>query len=95
MRYFSILLTLAVAGCVSDGTGKPEVIASTPASIELATWCSGPMGDDPVCRQAAADAAQAHCRAGGQNAQYQRSALVQRDALLMNARVDFSYICVH
>jgi len=52
------------------------------------------MGEDPKCRQLAADTAQAHCAKSGQNAQYQRSALIQRDAMLVSSKVGFSYICV-
>jgi hypothetical protein len=91
---FAGLAALNLAACASASGDKPQILAATPASIELAVWCPGSLGDDPACRQAAADLAQAHCQRFQQNAQYQRSALMQRDALLMNTRVGFSYACV-
>jgi len=67
------------------------VMSSTPASIEIAAWCT--RLDDPQCRQTTADHAQAHCQQSRQNAQYVRSMLMERNPI-DGERVFFVYSCV-
>ena len=83
----SMLLALSGPAFASD----VEILAATPASVELTGWCRSV--DDGACRQEIADVAQGRCQGVGRSAQYVRATLIER-SLFRGEKSLFVYSCV-
>ena len=90
--------TMAIAGLtfslidMGAAAAGADVMLQTPASIQLAAWCSSV--EDGRCRQTIADQAQAHCQAASHsNAQLASSTLMER-SLFKGERLFFIFNCV-
>jgi hypothetical protein len=90
MKIFARAAPLLAAILQVSCSTEAGVTMETPASIELSKWCSARADG---CDQAAADEAQAHCRATGLNAQLTGRVLVER-SLTKGEKFDYRFNCV-
>ncbi len=91
MRWLGLFLGLMLSvGAAAAAERETDVTISTPASVQLTTWCAY---GDKGCAQNAADVAQASCRKYKRDAELAQSDLIQRD-LAGREKFGFRFKCV-
>jgi hypothetical protein len=91
VRLLSLLFGMVIGiGAAAAAERETSVTMSTPASVQLTSWCGY---GDKGCAQNAADVAQASCQKYKRDAELDHSDLIQRD-LAGREKFGFRFKCV-